>query len=139
MRRIATWTAPVAALLAATLVLPGTWSRRDADALYEGDAEQQRRLARGVDRWVGEELLEHRFGTGSRRFDGEWLFGTHMMAAMGYGQTAMAHPELRAEHLWRMEECIEVALHRARLRPHGAAIRSTISEANARTRRTSAT
>ena len=111
MRRIATWTAPLAAFLAGTLVLPGAWCRRGGDALYEGDSQHQRRLARGVDHWVGEDLFEHRFGTGSRRFDGEWLFGTHVMAAVGYGQTAMQQPELRDDHLRRMEGCIEVALH----------------------------
>jgi len=36
---------------------------------------------------------------GRVEFDGEWLFGTYMMAAMGFGQVALASddPTRRAE------------------------------------------
>jgi hypothetical protein len=35
------------------------------------------------------------FHTGSARFDGEWAFGTFLMATLGLGQTALAHPQER--------------------------------------------
>ncbi|HJK93676.1 MAG TPA: hypothetical protein RMH26_23260, partial [Polyangiaceae bacterium LLY-WYZ-15_(1-7)] len=62
--------------------------RRGGDAAWEGDVETHRALAAGVARFTDGELGREDFTTGSALFDGEWLFGTHMMAGMGFGQTA---------------------------------------------------
>jgi len=78
-----------------------------AGALYDGEVEAQRELARGADRWTAAELGREDFSTGSARFDGEWLFATRMMSVLGYAQTAIAHPELRAEHAPRMDAAID--------------------------------
>ena len=50
------------------------------------------------------------FATGSERFDHEWLFGTHMMSAMGFGQVVLDHPEDRDLSLARMERSIDAML-----------------------------
>jgi hypothetical protein len=88
------------------------WHARDADALFDGERDAQMAMADGMDRWIQGDLAHHDFRTGSPRFDGEWLFGTYMMAAMGHGQIAIEHPELRAQQASRMEPCIEGMLAR---------------------------
>ena len=45
--------------------------------------------------------------TSSDRFNGEWLFGTYMMAALGYLQSAKVDPEHRQEYLAAADACIE--------------------------------
>jgi hypothetical protein len=73
-----------------------------------GELETQLRLARGVERLVlGNELSRSRFHTGSQQFNGEWLFGTYLMAGLGFGQMALEHPELRERHTLLMSQCIE--------------------------------
>jgi hypothetical protein len=94
----------------ALALIPHHVASRDAHAVYQGDLERQEALARGVERWVARDLTRSDFTTGSSRFDGEWLFGTYMMAAMGFGQSALQHPEapgLRARHAALMETCID--------------------------------
>jgi hypothetical protein len=87
--------------------IPSGWCKREAQRLWKDDLELQRKMARGVDQWRNGELSRERFMTGSRRFDGEWLFGTYMMAALGYAQSARAHPELLDEHLEAIDDCID--------------------------------
>lgn len=99
----------VGAVAGATVLAPLP-CRRDAGALFEGDPATQERLARGVESWLDDDLDRRRFGTGSDRFDGEWRFGTYVMAALGYGQVAMEHPQGRAASLARMERCLDLAL-----------------------------
>ncbi len=92
----------------AAATLPGAWSRRDAAELYDGDLDAQLELARGMDVWLrDDDVHTSSFSTGTARFDGEWLFATWMMGAMGYGQIALEHPELREEYAARMDACIE--------------------------------
>ncbi|MFC1499148.1 hypothetical protein ACFLS1_11870 [Verrucomicrobiota bacterium] len=87
--------------------IPYLWCSRNADTWYNGDLDLQKKLARGVEKWVTEELAKKDFCTGSKQFDGEWLFGSYMMAGMGFGQTALEHPELREKHIELMSICIE--------------------------------
>lgn len=77
-----------------------------ADARYDGELEAQEAMARGVDRWIEEDLSRDDFATGSSRFDGEWLFATRMMAVLGYAQTGMRHPELREAHAARANDAL---------------------------------
>lgn len=69
---------------------PRLWCAREADRWYAGDAEVARALGASVGRW-SEGIDAQQFATGSRRFDGEWTFGTRMMAAMGLGQAQLEH------------------------------------------------
>jgi len=97
--------------------VPHRVCERDAAAYYDGETKQVDALAASVSRWTGEELAPSAFATGSSRFDGEWLFGTYMMAAMGFGQVALASNEpgsasesRRAESVARMERCLDAML-----------------------------
>lgn len=83
------------------------WHGRGADALYDGELDAQDRLARGVDRWIEADLGEGDFSTGDARYDGEWLFATRMMAALGYAQLALEHEETRARQAERIDRCLE--------------------------------
>ncbi len=102
----------IAVLLIGALWGPGAALGTTAGPLYDGDLETQLAHARGVARWVDEPLSEADFGTGSQRFDGEWLFGTYVMGAIGHGQVAHEHPEYRALAGERMERAIDGALSR---------------------------
>jgi len=99
------------ALLAFVLgfaTIPHRVCERDARAWFEGDRAAAEALAVGVERWTASPPTS--FATGSRRFDGEWMFATYMMAAMGFGQLAFAHPETRDRDLARMERCLDAML-----------------------------
>lgn len=109
MRRLR-WLLALVILSASVRWLPATWFGRESEQLWEDDLATQRRLAAGVDASRPQELPADRFMTGDDRFDGEWLFATSMMAALGYLQTAQVHPALRAEHLAAADACIEQLL-----------------------------
>lgn len=81
-----------------------------ATTYYFDDTQAQLALAGGVGRSVRSGVARAGFHTGAVLFDQEWVFGTYMMAAMGFGQVAQLHPTSRAEHLKLMELCIEELL-----------------------------
>lgn len=87
--------------------IPSTWCARRASTLWSDDAQAHRALARGADHWRRHPLTSADLMTGHRRFDGEWLFGTYMMAALGYAQSAKAHPERLDEYVRAMDDCID--------------------------------
>lgn len=103
------WAAALLALAAAFLVVPRRLCQTGAEAFFGGDRARVGAFGANVDRHV-RELEPARFSTGSRRFDGEWFFGTAMMAALGFGQTAREHPELATESLARMDRALDAVL-----------------------------
>lgn len=105
--RITVWAASLAAFLLPLWFIPHRWCERDSAAWFRGDEQRQAQLARGVERLVTNPLGRAHFKTGSEQFNGEWLFGTYLMAGFGFGQTALEHPQRRARHLALMEHCIE--------------------------------
>lgn len=74
---------------------------------FEGQRAWARAQGAGVARWVEADLGPAGFATGSARFDGEWWFGTYLMAGLGYVQTAREHPELAERHLALAARCVE--------------------------------
>lgn len=101
------------ALLAFVLgigTVPHRLCERDAAAAFDGEPKHVDALAASVAAWTRGALREDDFHTGSSRFDGEWMFGTYVMAAMGFGQVALERPDARAESLARMEACIDAML-----------------------------
>jgi hypothetical protein len=92
----------------AAIAFAGALCARDAPSLFRGELALQTRLADGVARWGDRDLDGAAFGTGSARFDGEWLFGSSMMAAAGLAQVALEHPELAD----RYDEPLARAIHR---------------------------
>ncbi|MEM1032219.1 MAG: hypothetical protein AAGN82_17860 [Myxococcota bacterium] len=99
--------AAMAAVVTATV--PAAICRSGADEWRTDDPAAQLALAAGVSHWTERELEAASFTTGDALFDAEWLFGTYMMAAMGYGQLAAQRPEgdpVRAQMLTRMDHCL---------------------------------
>lgn len=91
-------------------VVPHRICERDA-AGYLGDGAPVDALAAQVAAWSAEDLQAEVFATGSRRFDGEWRFGTSMMAAMGFGQVALVREgAARRENVARMDRCLDALL-----------------------------
>jgi hypothetical protein len=97
--------------------IPHRVCERDAAAYFDGETAHVDALASSVASWTGAELAPSTFATGSSRFDGEWLFGTYMMAAMGFGQVALATDASsgaggarRDESVARMEQCLDAML-----------------------------
>jgi hypothetical protein len=90
---------------------PRAWCGRNADAWFDGRADRQAALARSVERWVGGELSRTNFATGRGQFDGEWLFGSYLMAGFGLGQCALEHPaDDRARRVALVAACIDAIL-----------------------------
>jgi hypothetical protein len=106
-RRIFRWVIGVGLFGATLWTIPRAWCGRESAAWWAGDAALQGRLARGVEDWLRRDLSRAEFTTGSDLFNGEWLFGTYLMAGLGFGQTAVLHPEWKTRHLELMERCIE--------------------------------
>ncbi|MBX3190699.1 MAG: hypothetical protein KF819_27110 [Labilithrix sp.] len=93
--------------------VPHRVCERDAGAYFDGEHAKVDALGASVAAWTeGATLGASTFTTGSKRFDGEWLFGTYMMAAMGFGQVALESddPARRAESVARMERCLDAML-----------------------------
>jgi hypothetical protein len=90
--------------------IPSAWNGRWAKRWFEGDAQLQTKLANGVEEWMDTGLDRDDFTTGSKQFDGEWLYGTYSMAAMGFGQCALANPDRRERYLALMEQAIDEML-----------------------------
>lgn len=80
---------------------------RDADAWFVDDEPTANALGQSVAAALGTGITTAQFHTGSRRFDGEWVLGTHQMAALGLAQLVHAHPELHARYLPAIEIAVE--------------------------------
>jgi hypothetical protein len=90
--------------------VPHRWAGRQADSWFESDAQKIAALSRSIEEWVSRDITRESFRTGSKLFDGEWLFGTYQMAGVGFCQEARLFPE-RREHLFPLiERCIERVL-----------------------------
>jgi hypothetical protein len=95
----------VALFAVTTAIVPHLWCGRDAARWYRGDADVQEGLARGVATWVDQDLGTDQYHTGSSQFNGEWLLMTYQLAGLGFGQTALTHPESRARNLPMLRKC----------------------------------
>ena len=107
-RRILAHAISIAVFIATITIIPSTWCGRGASKWMDGELSTQLRLARTVERIaLGSEMSKASFHTGSDQFDGEWVFGTYLMAGIGFGQMALEHPELRGRHSVLMSQCID--------------------------------
>jgi hypothetical protein len=97
----------------ALLLVPHRICRLPARAFFDGAPGKQRALAAAVERRLAARRDRAAFSTGSKRFDGEWLFGSLVMGALGFGQVALEHPgdaALRARHAALVSRAIDQAL-----------------------------
>ncbi len=104
--RLIRWTCGLLAYAVGLGTIPHWWCGREAGRWFEGDPAVQRQLGRGVARWIEHDLGREDFSTGSSQFDGEWLFGTYLMAGFGFNQLARQHPDERAEYVALTERCL---------------------------------
>jgi hypothetical protein len=95
----------VVAAITAELV-PSRLCGHEAGAWFRGAAPTEEKLETALAQIVAGPLSTRDFPTGSRVIDGEWLFGTYMMAALGFAQMALEHPERRPLELPRIEACV---------------------------------
>ncbi|MDB6065493.1 MAG: hypothetical protein JWR26_1701 [Pedosphaera sp.] len=93
-------------------LIPHRWCSREARALFDGDEIAQEKLVHGMETWISTSLKQDTFTSGFEQINGEWLFGSYMMAGMGFGQTALEHPKWKARHIELMAVCIEKLLSR---------------------------
>lgn len=98
---------PFTVIAAGLLLLAAQGSPPTPAATLPGD-ELADGLAIGVGDWLDASIHADQFHTASPLFDEEWMFGTWMMAAVGFGQHAAANPDARAADLLRMEACLDV-------------------------------
>ena len=89
-----------------------TWCTRLAGDFYKADTQRYEAMDRGVDYWVNKKMGRQHFDTGSSRFDGEWLFGTYMMATVGKCQTVLQFPEKQEELQPEIEHCLHALMTR---------------------------
>jgi hypothetical protein len=106
-RRAVRFAVRAAAVLLCAAVVPRVVCGRPAAALYASERGAEERLAAEVSAHVTSGVAASAFHTGSARFDGEWAFGTYSMAALGLGQAALSHPELRDAYVPVLERCAE--------------------------------
>ncbi len=100
----------IAAALLIGAFLAAPLSGLSFDRWIDEDPDLHAEQAAAVRRWITADLDAAGFSTGHDLFDGEWLFGTHQMAGLAFGQLARLHPEDEAKHLASMEVAIDALL-----------------------------
>ena len=103
----------VAAALLVTWQLPWRFCAREADRWWNNELEPQIELAAGLTQWVEQGLSEADYQTGADLFNGEWLFGTYLMAGLGAGQIILQNPDLERRFMPLMTNCIDHLLQPA--------------------------
>ncbi len=104
-------TVPSLLVFAAVFFLfPSWWCGRESAQWLEEDSDLPLRLARAVAHDVRMDLGTGDYTTGDPLFDGEWLFGTHMMAGTGLARMVLVRPETRDEFVPVIRHCIEQLL-----------------------------
>ncbi|MBN1902029.1 hypothetical protein JW926_11965 [Candidatus Sumerlaeota bacterium] len=111
LRRFYPYFFAVLAFMLTVRIIPVSWCARAAAKWMNGNLKTQESFARGVERIVlHNDLARSDFNTGWDQFNGEWLFGTYLMAGIGFGQMALERPEIRMRHSELMSRCIEKIL-----------------------------
>jgi hypothetical protein len=83
----------LAVFCAVLWTVPSMWCRRGAGEWFAGDRATQTKLATTVAAQIRQGLTLDDYHTQSELFDGEWLFGTHLMAGIGFCQMVQQHPQ----------------------------------------------
>lgn len=78
-----------------------------ANKFYKNDRSVILPLAETVRAYTDKEITSNDFSTGSNLFNGEWLFGSYMMTAMGLLQTVHLFPDTNEKYLPTIENCLK--------------------------------
>ena len=105
MRRWLTTVAGWGVFLVVTATVPAWWCGRGADAWWGPEEQRTAQLGRYVERAVRDGIGLRDFRTGDEQFDGEWLFGSHLMAGLGHLQLAVRWPDAASNHIAFAELC----------------------------------
>ena len=100
----------LAVFLVVLWTVPSMWCRRGAGEWFAGDRKTQAELATTVAAQIMQGLSLDDFHTQSELFDGEWLFGTHLMAGIGFCQIVQQHPQDLEKWRPSIEVCIKQLL-----------------------------
>lgn len=100
----------LAVFFLALWTLPSWWCQRGAHSWYVGDRATQNELATTVAAQIRQGLSLDDYHTQSELFSGEWLFGTHLMAGIGFCQLVQQHPEELAKWRPSIDLCIRQLL-----------------------------
>lgn len=109
-RKILCLALAAAAFVIGLWTIPAAWCGRGAAEWMKGNLATQQRLARTVARQVSAGLHSSDYQTGHDRFNGEWLFGTYLMAGIGLCQMVRQHPETAQEWSPVIAHCIREIL-----------------------------
>lgn len=101
---------PLAAFAATTLIAPARLCQWDASNWFHDDPHPPEQLADTVAAWVDADLQGADYATGSARFDGEWWWGTYIMAGLGFGQLGLHHPDQRDARLDQVSATLDHAI-----------------------------
>ncbi|MCM8533834.1 MAG: hypothetical protein NE330_21905, partial [Lentisphaeraceae bacterium] len=83
------------------------FAQKDAKSYFAVNHDNYRKMANGMDYWIDKKMGREHFNTGSQRFDGEWLFGTYLMTAIGYTQEALIFPEMYDKNISKIKTALE--------------------------------
>lgn len=89
----------LACLLSTLAWVPRWWCGRHAEAVFDGDRDEQVALADGVTELVARRQGRYFYATGYARFDGQSAIAIDQMTIMGLSQIVQLHPELRDKYL----------------------------------------
>lgn len=86
--------------------VPVWWCQRHVDDFYNPSFEMCKMMADGAFESI-QHMNKSSFDTGSTLFNGEWLFGSNTMAALGNAQVALQYPAYQEVALPRMRSCFD--------------------------------
>ena len=87
--------------------IPQWFCSLGANKFYQNDRKVILPLAETVKAYTEREITSKDFSTGSGLFNGEWLFGSYMMTAMGLLQTIQLFPDTKETYLPTIEKCLD--------------------------------
>lgn len=97
--RVLRWFVSLLAAVMALAIVPRTVIARDAEAVFRNNLSVLSDRADNVAHSLTSGVSMKDFSTGSDRFDGEWVLGTHQMASLGLTQLLLANPKRADLHV----------------------------------------
>ncbi len=106
MKKVGKYFVSVVVFCVLLRTVPIWWCQRYAEDFYNPTFKSCKMMADGTAEQI-EKMTPKSFDTGSQLFNGEWLFGSNTMAALGNAQMALKYPDYREIALKRMRVCFD--------------------------------